>query len=109
MSLMRLLTQTVTIRRATGTTTDTEGNTARTFTDTDWPGRVEQTDSTEVSAERTNVTSDWRVFLPPTVVIGPHDRVVADGRTFEVVGAPAFPRTPRGVSHCEARLRYVEG
>lgn len=37
------------------------------------------------------------------------ERIVIDGTTFDVVGAPTVRPTPRGPHHVEARLRSVVG
>lgn len=108
MSLANLLTQPVTVRRH-ASTTDAEGNVVRTWATTfATVGRVEQTASQEITEGRTTVVSDWRAYLLPGTVIDAHDQVQADGRTFEVVGAPYTARTPRGPHHLRVRLRLAE-
>lgn len=108
MTLERLLNQPLTIGEPTSTV-DAEGNVVSIYTERQTWGRLEQTDSVEVSQGRTTVTSDWRIFLPPGDAISAPDRVRGDGRTFEVVGAPSHERTPRGDHHTVARLIHVEG
>lgn len=110
-SLDTLLTQTVTII-VPGITIDTYENPVLDWpgaTRTDVLGRLEQASSVEVTLQRDTVVSDWLLFLHPDVSINPLDRVEADGRVFEVVGAPAPAQAPWGVHHLEVRLRYLEG
>lgn len=108
MALLDMLSQTATVFTAGVATTDSEGNVTDTFSaGTDYPARLEQTDSTEVTTGRTVVTSDWKLFLPATATVSALDRVEVDGVTFEVVGAPATHHTPRGAHHVTARLRLV--
>jgi len=74
------------------------------------PYRLEQTESTEVTAGEATAISDWKLFLLPTAVISHRDRFIdanTPPRTFEVVGAPSVERTPRGPHHIECRLRFV--
>lgn len=111
MSFRRLLSQTVTIVRAS-TVNDPYGTPVKdwtTVTRTAYPARLEQTLAQEITTDRDTVTSDWRLFLEASAVIGPYDRVEADGKTLEVVGSPSVEHTPRGPHHIEARLVLANG
>lgn len=107
MSVRRLLTQTVTVRRP-DQTTDAEGNVTSTWAATTHNGRVEPASTFEVADDRVVTTSEWRLFLPPDVDVSSDDQVDADGQRFDVVGRAAVMRTPRGPHHVEVRLRIVE-
>lgn len=109
MSLKRLFSQTATVVSTPfGPETDDYGNVVPgAESRVEYPARLEETGSTEVTLDRDTVTSDWRVFLPPEAAISAYDRVEVDGEMYEVVGRPARLRTPRGVHHVEARLRAV--
>lgn len=110
MSLTSLLTELVTIQTVGSSTVDRYNQPIKAVTATtpDVAARLEQTDSVEVTAGESTVTSDWKIFLLPAAVITSGSRIVdSSGRTFEVVGAPSIERTPRGPHHLEARLRFV--
>lgn len=78
---------------------------------TEYDAWLEQTTAQELTIGRETVVSDWLVLLPPAAegIDGTDQVLDADGRTFQVVGAPALIRTRRGLDHVEARLRLVEG
>lgn len=111
MSLTSLLTQTVSIKNYEAGAADEYGNISEAFGDPAiYQGRLEQLDnSREVTVGRDTVTADFRLFLPPEATIGPFDEVVADGRTFQVVGLPMLEKAPLGPpSHVLAHLRFIE-
>lgn len=111
MSITRLLGDVVTVYPAS-TGTDEYGNTVLTYgSGTDYPARMEQTTGTEVTQDRDTQVADWVLFLNPDAVITGDSRVVFNGSTFEVLGPPSTPTTPRtvGAHHIEARLRHVTG
>lgn len=105
--LERLMTQTVTVRRNAAGVVDTEGNTTRpTLADVTYPGRLAQ----QVAVEQQDGTPTteqvrWLLYLPAGASLGPQDRVVIDGITYEVDGIPFRPLDGAGVEHhVEARL-----
>ena len=107
MSYAGLLGETATVVRY-GTSVDEYGNIVRgTATRSDYPARLEQLASDEVTRDRDTVTADWRVFLPATADVSPYDRLEARSHIFEVSGLPDQQRTPGGVHHLEVRLRFV--
>lgn len=104
----------VTIQRPTYTTDD-YGNRVADWTTPDatdttgWLTQLElQTLSGENQDRRDTLKSSWRLHLRPTEQIDGFDRVVADGRTFEVEGHPLTARTPAGPHHLEVELRLIE-
>lgn len=108
MSLALLLSQTATVVHVESGTVDRYGDATSVETSrVHYAARVEQAASTETTEGRDTIVSDWRLYLPPDAVIGASDRVECSGNVFEVVGAPDAVRSPRGVHHIEARLRYV--
>lgn len=112
MSYRDLLAQTVTVHAFEEGAEDRYGNTGDGWADPGvaYPARLTQVSGSEVTIGRDAQVSEWKLYLEADVELGGRDRVVdEDGRTFEVVGPPLLARTPRGVHHVEARLRYVEG
>lgn len=105
-----MLTETVEIVRRSPGATDEFGDPASSETSRSTvSGRLEQTDSTEVTAGRDTALSNWRLFLAPGTTVDSTDQVVAGGRTFEVVGPPDELKTPRGAHHTVVRLRHIAG
>jgi hypothetical protein len=106
-TLGSLLVQAVTVRRNAAATTDAEGNTTRpAASDQTYRGRLGQqvTVETLTGGPRTEQTS-WLLYLPAGAVIGPQDRVVVDGVTYEVDGQPYRALDGAGAEHhVEARL-----
>lgn len=74
-----------------------------------YPCRLYLADTSEVLDSDSVVVDLWTIILPPEAVISSESRVESDGRVFEVLGTPDVKRTPRGVSHVTARLRFVGG
>lgn len=107
MTLLSLLGETATIvRYSTGV--DEYGNVVRgTATRIDYPARLEQLASDEITRDRDTVTADWRAFLPANADVSPYDRLEARAHIFEVSGLPAEQRTPAGVHHLEVKLKFV--
>ncbi len=104
MSLTSQFTQTAVVTHTAPGATDAEGNwSPGTQTTVSCPCRLEQ-----LEASRGRGASIWRLFLLPDIAIGPTDRVVVDGESFEVDGRPDVLATPRGPHHIEARLRRVD-
>lgn len=111
MSFASLLVEDITIVHA--------GQTVDRYQDTtdDWStatrvavkGRLQQTSTTEVTVGRDTVMADWTLFLGADAVIGPSDRVEANGATYEVVGQPAVVYGRAAPHHLEVRLRSVTG
>lgn len=106
MTLSALLTQTVIVRSNGTAVIDDEGNTTRPSTDTTYQGRladqvvVETNDGTPATEQQR-----WLLYLPAGAVIGPHDRVVVDGVTYEVDGVPYRALNGSGGEHhVEAHL-----
>jgi hypothetical protein len=109
-TLLSLLTMPITVKPYVAGAADEYGDSATSFGDpVVWQGRLEMTDSKEVTIGRDTVIADFRLFLPPESDIGPFDRVESEGRTFEVVGLPMLEAAPVGPpSHVLAHLRWVE-
>jgi hypothetical protein len=97
-------------RRGVGPGTDPYNNpTEPETTSVSYPCWLEQTATVEITQGRSTVLSDWLLVLPPEAVVDPTDRVVVDGRSFEVVGQPLSAASPRGTHHIECRLRATVG
>ena len=109
MSLAALLSQTSTVKKYTYSE-DSLGNQVRVLlpTSTDYPCRLEQTDSQEITLGQQTEISNWRIFWPPEAIVDSEDEVVVEGVTFDVLGPPAIEHTPRGPHHQVARLRFVQ-
>ena len=61
--------------------------------------------SAEVVAARQNVVYRWTVFMPASVVIGPHDGVRVGGVLHQVEGGPKVWVSPTGaLDHAEVYL-----
>lgn len=91
---------------------DANGFTRKAFDDLtgeDVKGWITQAGSSEARGDREAQTSTWTLVLPSDVPIAATDRVVWQGVTFEVDGAPNLARTPRGAHHTEVPLRVVDG
>jgi hypothetical protein len=65
----------------------------------------------EVNGWRHDVTADLQVYAPPDFTAGPRDRVVVDGRTYEVEGeVEDFGHGPFSFNPgVRVNLRRVEG
>jgi hypothetical protein len=74
-----------------------------------YKGWLTQTSGEEMTVDRDTRISDWEVSLPAEAVIDANDQVIAQGKTFEVIGPPAQARQPGRVHHIVARLRWIEG
>lgn len=112
MSLRALLSERGSVIPRVAGSADRRGNPVDAFDTANkrpYPCRLEQTDSEEIQVDRDTVISNWRLFLPPDAQISARDHwEQSDGRTFEVIGAPAIESTPRGPHHIEARLRFID-
>lgn len=109
MSLGALLTETATVYTPTFNAIDAYGNPQPgTETSVSYPARLEALSSEETVRDRDTTVATWRMFLPANAVIRFTDRVVSDGKAFEVVGDPIEQRTPRGTHHLEVRMRRVQ-
>lgn len=113
MSLARLANQEVEILPFDEGATDEYNNPTPT-----WPeenvrkttGWLEQIGERENTDDRNTQITEWTlVIADPDAELGGRDRVRIDGITYEVIGPPRGPRTPRGRHHLEVRLRHVDG
>lgn len=112
MTLDRMLRQQVTIERRSAGTTDAYGNQVATTSATKTLlAYLQPTATTEVLVDRETYLSDHLLVLPPDTEIDGSDRVVHDGRTYELVGPPMRRFNPRTRSehHLECNLRLVQG
>lgn len=112
MSLAQLLTDdVVVVRRSQTVTQDEYGNpvTSSEQIRDRWPARLQQVSATEIAVGDNRVLTDHVCYLPPDALVDPNDRIEHLGRTFEVIGTPAVLSDRQGVSHLEARLRFVQG
>lgn len=97
-----------------GSTTDEYGNVTTSWTTgattTTERGLIQETQSTEVTVGRDTVVTDKVVLLPVGSTVTSQSRVVANGKTYEVVGDPAVYDTGSpGVRHTEAHLVTFSG
>jgi len=106
----RLLPLTVTWQQPAATT-DEYGNTIVDFSDpTETAIRAWLQDSTTVEQrDGRDTVRTTRLLITNELGITAHDRVIVDGRIFEVDGEPSTVDTPAGPHHLEARLLTVEG
>jgi hypothetical protein len=106
-TLSSLLVQDVIVRRNAAATTDAEGNTTRPADDdVTYRGRLGQQAAVEtLTGSPTTEQVRWLLYLPAGATIGPRDRVVVDGVTYEVDGQPYRALDGTGAEHhVEARL-----
>ena len=76
MSVATLLTQTVTILRFSAGVADDYGNVSESWASVGTvKGRLEQRSSEEHTEDRQTVISDWVLYVHPTTVIYPKDRI----------------------------------
>lgn len=110
MSLLGLLTEEVIILRHAAGVVDDFGNPTPGWTAVETlQGRMEQRSGQERTIDGNVVTSDWVLYLPPSTVVYPRDRVTDRfGRTFEVTGPANMRATPQGDHHVEVSLVFVE-
>ena len=96
-----------------GTGTDRYGSTVKDWaapvTVSNVPAWVHQRATGENKNGREARVSSWVAFLGPSVNIAALDRIVFNGRTFEVDGDPVPADDMNGAHHIEAPLRIVEG
>lgn len=70
---------------------------------------VQPRSTSEVNGGRTAVLTEWMAFLPEDAPIAAGDRLVWEGRTYEVDGEPAVLWNPSGPHHVEASLKRITG
>jgi len=119
MSLAALMTESVDIYRYTSTTEDSLGDEVKVWSQIDtvdaFVGRAGIASSRwlETSEEivgRDQVLADYSFMLPPGTDIEAYDRVVHDGRTFEVVGIPSQAIKPgAGSQFVLVKGKHIEG
>lgn len=108
----------VTVRNP-GSTTDRNGNTIddwTTATSVSTSGWLQDLVSrrpragagVEVQGGRDTLVSAHQLFLPADTAISGYSRVLIDGQTFEVDGAPTTTRTPEGAHHLEVQLHLID-
>jgi len=92
------------------TSTDTYGNTVRTYgSGTSITGRMQQDTAAEPLADgRDPLERRWTLFTNQAGISG-YDRIVFDGITFEVEGPPAPTYGASDFHHAEVGLRVVDG
>lgn len=108
----RLLNQPLTILRRGVPTRDAYGNAVPVFATPDpTTGFITFTQSTERLNDRDVVVTMRECYLRAGTVVGPLDRIVYAGQTFEVDGEPERVWNPRTASesHVRARLATVTG
>jgi len=103
----RFLTESATLVRTSSAVPDAEGNPTATTTQVELMCRLAQSRTSDDETEGDRRATTLRLYLPPDVVLDGSDRVVKDGRTFEVEGSPYLARTPRGPHHWEVTLKEV--
>lgn len=69
---------------------------------------VQPVSQEEVRADQDTTVTRWKIFAD-TQALSSLDRVVWDGKTYEVDGDTAIHSTPRGEHHRTALLRHVSG
>lgn len=111
MSLTALMTETVQILRRSVTGEDSSGVETSAFTPLATVAAfVGRQDTTENVGGRDLVVADYSFMLPAGTSVEPYDRLVHDGRTFEVVGLPRAAVTPgQGEQFRVAKAKFMEG
>lgn len=105
--ITRFLTEEATLYRQTVGAVDVEGNPTLTSTALTVLCRLSQTSTDDNSGNGERRSTQLRLYVDADVEIDGNDRVVKDGRTFEVEGSPYLAATPRGPHHWEVTLREV--
>jgi len=106
--IANFLTEAATLVRTSSAVPDAEGNPTATTTSTDVLCRLAQSSTSDGEAgDADRRSTSLRLYLPADVELDGSDRVVKDGRTFEIEGAPYLARTPRGPHHWEVNLKEV--
>src|SRR5262245_14001729 len=92
------------------TSTDTYGNTTRTYgSGTSISGRMQQDKAAEPLADgRDPLEREWTLFTNQDGISG-YDRIVFGSLTFEVDGPPKPTYGASGLHHAEVALRKVDG
>lgn len=71
---------------------------------------VQPSTSREDTDQRVTVTGEWTAWLPPGTDVRPTDRILWDGQTYEVDGAPAAWKDLQAVPHhVQIQLKRVTG
>jgi hypothetical protein len=108
-TLQSLMDQTATVLRSPDTVSERYNDpSGGTPIEAEYPCRLEQTTSQEITLGRATQISDWILFLPWNADLKADDVVRVGGLTYEVVGPPIQARTVGRVDHVEARLRFVK-
>jgi hypothetical protein len=106
---LRLLPLTVTWQTV-GETTDTRGNTIKTWdppgSETEIRAYIERSETRELTDRGDAIVTRWLLVTNELGIDG-YDRVVWDDLTFEVDGHPWKVQTPTGTHHLEAHLRSL--
>lgn len=91
---------------------DGKGNSIRDWahaTSTPFAAWIQPVSSDEQMLNQERVVSRWRLFAEPAADVVATDRVVWNGRTFQVDGEVQAWDTGNGVHHWEGFLRLVTG
>lgn len=81
------------------------GGTQQVVTDCFW----QPISTEELTAGQDTVNTVAKVFMPPSAVVGDTDRIMFEGRTYQVDGRPAPQHTPVGLHHYEVMVREIRG
>ena len=110
MSIATLLTEPATQLRYSESGTDDYGNPVAAWTTlATVNGRFEQRNAEERSVDGNVLSSDWVLYLPPSVEVHGRDRFSDRfGRIFEVVGPANMRSAPNRDVYVEVSLRHVE-
>lgn len=98
------------LRAATATNGFGTKNAAKTWpaTGPEHPCRLQLASGTEDTDLRNVSIGQWKLFLLPDADVTEKDRVLCDGKTFEVVSVYPVNR-PRGLHHFEVTLETFSG
>ena len=111
--IARIFTMTGTIVTMRLGAPDVYGNTARVADPVTASVRcyIEQVDAVEVIVDRETYIANYIGFLPAGTAIGPADRLIVAGITYEIIGPPDSVFNPRTATehHIEVNLRTVVG
>ena len=104
-----LMTQPATLAHAADGPPDIYNDPTTTYTPQAVRVWMHQTQRDEQTVRGQIESETWAVYLPPTITVGPADRLTVDGVTYELVGPPwrAFHPRLRRVTHIEATVRVT--
>lgn len=108
--ISELMSKDMVLRRRDKSQVGSDGRPAVSFVDVPVKGGVRFRSQVDGENGGMIVSSDWRLYFAPEVVVEPGDVVLIDGHVFEVVSEPfaAWNHRLGVVSHLEVRVREAK-